>query len=155
MAFVVAAGRFDGALLVDGVCCVTRLGASGLYGRIMNNSHDVNADSVKPVAVWNPVSNPILPSESIPAERRVVLVWLRGHALPFCGYIRYAAGDRSSPYFVVYHGNSEIGSDVVAWCDCLPSNGPDIDAAKMYTKEQEKGRGFAARKSRSRCDGSS
>ena len=98
----------------------------------VNMSKDSNEASVQSIAIWHSVSNPILPSESIPAERRAVLVWLRGHALPFCGYIRYAAGDESSPHFVVYHGNSEIGSDVVAWCDCLPNQGPEFPTAKMY-----------------------
>lgn len=114
----------------------------------MSKNKSVDAASKHPIVIWHSVSNPILPNESIPAERRTVLVWLRGHALPFCGYIRYAAGDKNSPYFVVYHGNSEIGSDVIAWCDCLPDNGPDTDLAKMYTKEQAKGRGFPERKFR-------
>lgn len=96
-------------------------------------------------AVWHYVSNPILPNEHIPAERRIVLVWLREHTLPFCGYIRYASGSKDSPFFVVYHGNPEKGSDVVAWCDCLPDNGPSIDTAKMYNKEQLEGRGYPER----------
>lgn len=114
----------------------------------MSKNESVDAASMHPIVIWHSVSNPILPNESIPAERRTVLVWLRGHALPFCGYIRYAAGCEDSPYFVVYHGNSKIGSDVIAWCDCLPNSGPDTDAAKMYNKDQSKGRGFPARKSR-------
>lgn len=117
-------------------------------GKTVSKNERVDAASMRPNVIWHSVSNPILPNESIPAERRTVLVWLRGHALPFCAYIRYAAGDKNSPYFIVYHGNSEIGSDVVAWCDCLPDNGPEVDSAKMYAKEQAKGRGFPARKSR-------
>lgn len=97
-------------------------------------------------AVWNTVSNPIQSHETIPAERRVVLVWPREKALPFCGYIRYAAGDKNSPYFVAYHGNSNMGADVVAWCDCLPDLGPDLPEAKMYSKEQKTGRGYGERK---------
>ena len=74
---------------------------------------------VKPAReVWHPVSNPIEPHEQIPPERKVVAVWLRDKYLPFCGYIRFAAGDKESPYFVVYHGNPEIGADVIAWADC-------------------------------------
>jgi len=58
-----------------------------------------------------------------PPERKVVLAWIRGSALPFCAYMKYAAGEEDCPYWVVYHGNPERGFDVVAWCDCLP-DGP-------------------------------
>ena len=95
---------------------------------------------------WNFVSNPIHQNDYIPAERKVVLVWLKEKHLPFCGYIRYAAGDRNCPYFVVYHGNTEIGSDVLAWCDCLPDKGPDLPESRMFSKQQKKGRGFPKRK---------
>jgi len=95
--------------------------------------------------MWHLVSNPIAPEEHIPAERKTVLVWLRDTHQPFCGYIRYAAGDLSCPYFVVYHGNTNIGADVVAWCDCLPDAGPPIDSAKMYTKWNRTGRGVPER----------
>jgi len=97
---------------------------------------------------WSDVSNPIKPEEKIPAERKVVLVWLAESYLPFCGYIKYAAGDRECPYFVVYHGNPELGSNVVAWCDCLPDKGPDHPNAEMYTRDQKSGSGYAARRSR-------
>lgn len=94
---------------------------------------------------WNPVSCPIAKGESIPAERRCVLVWVRGSHLPFCGYIRYAAGDRECPFFVVYHGNQEISAEVLAWCDCLPDSGPDVPEGSTYSREQRDGRGFPAR----------
>lgn len=97
------------------------------------------------VVKWHLISNPITSNEHIPAERKVVLVWLKNKFLPFCGYIRYGAGDKNSPYFVVYHGNPEIGADVVAWCDCLPDIGPNIEIVKMYNKEQKTGRGFDER----------
>lgn len=74
--------------------------------------------------VWHRVSNPIEPHEAIPAERRVVLCWLADSYLPFCGYIRYSGGDPNCPYFVIYDGNERIGANVVAWCDCLPLDGP-------------------------------
>ena len=90
--------------------------------------------------LWHIVSNPIQAREHIPAERKVVLVWLRESRLPFCGYIRYAAGDKLCPYFVVYTGNSDIGADVVAWCDCLPDMGPE-----------GKSQSFAARGRPERC----
>ncbi len=94
---------------------------------------------------WNYVSNPIKPSEALPAERKTVIVWLRNEYLPFCGYVRYAAGDQDSPYFVVYHGNPLIATDVAAWCDCLPDEGPKFPTAEMYSREQKTGRGFGAR----------
>lgn len=95
---------------------------------------------------WHSVSgNPPKADEHIPAERKVVLVWLRDKHLPYCGYVRYAAGDKESPYFVVYHGNDKIGADVVAWCDCLPESGPDIPNAKLYSRDQKTGRGFPER----------
>lgn len=95
---------------------------------------------------WHSVSNPIQPQEHIPAERKTVLVFVRNSHLPFCAYIRYAAGDRDCPFFVVYHGNSDIGSDVLAWCDCLPDKGPaGVMEAAMYTGQQATGRGFPER----------
>jgi hypothetical protein len=71
-----------------------------------------------------------------PPEKKTVLVWLKGSALPFCGYMKYAAGDKESPYFVVYHGNPEIGADVKAWCDCLPNDGPQNVGSQMYESRQ-------------------
>jgi len=91
---------------------------------------------------WTLVSYPLQLNESIPDERKVVLVWLKEGGLPFCGYIRYAAGCKDSPYFVVYHGNSDIGAKVVAWCDCLPDSFQDIKdklnkIEQTDTKERE------------------
>lgn len=97
------------------------------------------------MTIWHSVSNPIQPHEHIPVERKVVLVWLSNKHLPFCGYIRYSAGDENCPYFVVYHGNTDIGADVVSWCDCLPNHGPDVPTAEMYSRQQATGRGFPAR----------
>ena len=114
----------------------------------MTTEKTTTVASMQPFVIWHSVSNPILPHEHIPAERKTVLVWLRKSSLPFCGYIRYAAGDKNCPYFVVYHGNSDIGSDVVAWCDCLPDQGPEFPAAKMYSTHQKTGRGFPERQSR-------
>lgn len=103
---------------------------------------------------WRTVHCPIHPDDPLPPERKVVLVWLGDasdrNALPFCGYIRYAAGDVNCPYFVVYHGNSQIGSDVVAWCDCLPNSGPDLPQARMFSDKQQAGRGFPAREQRNK-----
>lgn len=94
---------------------------------------------------WNDVHYPIQPCDALPPERKVVLIWLAGSALPFCGYIRYAAGDKHSPYFVVYHGNPNIGSEVIAWCDCLPDHGPNLNEAIIYNRDQKSGRGYPAR----------
>ena len=71
----------------------------------MNEQGDV-------LSPWVMSSQPLQQDEGLPAEREVVLVWLTSRALPFCGYIRY---NSDGPYWVVYHGNTEIGSDVVAW----------------------------------------
>lgn len=58
-----------------------------------------------------------------PPERKLVLVQLEStqpEMFPVgiaVGYLRNAAGDKQSPYFVVpgLHTGKEI-----AWCDCLP-----------------------------------
>ena len=59
-------------------------------------------------------SNPVLPP-----ERRYVLVMLEavdgGREGCAVGYLRYAAGDLASPYFVI----PGIGGRANAWCDCL------------------------------------
>lgn len=94
---------------------------------------------------WVPVHCPIEPTDILPAERKVVAVWIRGRYLPQCGYIRYAAGDKDCPYFVAYHGNPSIGAEIVAWCDCLPEKGPNIPEAGMFSSDQATGRGFPAR----------
>lgn len=70
--------------------------------------------------------------EGFPPERRVVAVWLWGRELPFCGYMKHAAGDKDSPIWVVYHGNSEISADVLAWCDCLPTDAPKYAKTSVY-----------------------
>lgn len=101
---------------------------------------------------WHRVSTPIQPNEHIPPERKVVLVWLRDTHVPFCGYIRYAAGDIACPFFVVYHGNTDIGADVIAWCDCLPDGGPDVIEARMYSRQNKTGRGFPERISTAPAD---
>jgi hypothetical protein len=101
---------------------------------------------------WVKVSHPLSPQDDIPAERKVVLAWIEGSVLPYCAYIRYAAGDQNCPYFVVYHGNSARGSAVIAWCDCLPDNGPDLELAEMYSRDQKTGRGFPARQGNGNCE---
>jgi hypothetical protein len=52
-----------------------------------------------------------------------------GPGLPYAiavGYMKYAAGDETCPYFVVLG----IGGDPVAWCDCLP----DTSVANVWSK---------------------
>ena len=34
------------------------------------------------------------------------------------GYMRFAAGDKDSPFFVI----PGVGGPVVAWCNCLPES---------------------------------
>lgn len=75
---------------------------------------------------WHPVSLPVARGEQIPAERKVVLVRLFGRKLPYCGYVRYVDGYRERPQFVVYHGEYEVVSHAVSWCDCLPYAGPTL-----------------------------
>lgn len=103
---------------------------------------------------WNRVHFPIQPDDPLPPERKVVLVWCDeqpeksrgGSALPYCGYIRYAAGDLNCPFFVVYHGNDQRSTAVIAWCDCLPDRGPDwAKNTGIYNEGQPEGRGFPAR----------
>lgn len=93
---------------------------------------------------WNKVSHPIGQKDALPAERKVVAVWLENKFLPYCGYIRYSAGEKDSPFFVVYHGNSEIGARVIAWCECLPLIQPE-GTGDFYAKDQKDGRGYPAR----------
>lgn len=99
---------------------------------------------------WNKVHYPPAPEDPLPPERRVVLVWCGdendSHFLPYCAYVRYSGGDVNAPFFVVYHGNTDRPTDVVAWCDCLPATGPDwLSDAAMYNATQPYGRGFPAR----------
>lgn len=92
---------------------------------------------------WHLVHWPIRPEDKLPPERKVVLVFVEGSSLPYCAYIRYAAGDKTCPYFVVYRADK--GADVWAWCDCLPK-GPDHTKAEFYNHNFE-GRGFPKRDS--------
>lgn len=92
---------------------------------------------------WHLVNSPIQPEDKIPAERKVVLVFVEGSSLPYCAYIRYASGDINCPYFVVYHGSKDRSTKVWAWCDCLPK-GPDNDVVEFYNHNFE-GRGYPKR----------
>jgi hypothetical protein len=66
--------------------------------------------------MWHPTHQPPHHGDELPAERRTVLVWLSTMELPFCGYIRHHSG---GPFWVVYHGNTDIGTDVIFWDDAL------------------------------------
>ena len=64
---------------------------------------------------------------SLPPQGRKVLVACspkeEGQAPPVAvGYLKFGAGDKDSPYFVV---PGVLHREVVAWCDCL---GDDFDA---------------------------
>lgn len=96
---------------------------------------------------------PFSPRGPLPAERRNVLVQCSGALGGFVektpsvvvGYLKYAAGDPLSPFFVT-PGVARI--DVTHWCDCL---GDDFDAplwpgtpgmqrgrpASLYAERQE------------------
>jgi hypothetical protein len=60
--------------------------------------------------------------QPLPRERKHVLVQVAAReadGMPpavAVGYLRYSAGDRNSPTFIV----PGVGGPVVAWCDCLP-----------------------------------
>lgn len=83
---------------------------------------------------WMKCHYPIQIGDPLPPERKTVLVWCEGpnSALPYCGYLRYGAGDRFSPYFVVYHGNPDRPSSVIAWSDCLPDKPPAGVQSSVY-----------------------
>ena len=59
--------------------------------------------------------------QKLPKEKRHMLVQVAAkpdEGLPpavAVGYLKFAAGCKDSPYFVV----PGVGGDVVAWCDCL------------------------------------
>lgn len=89
--------------------------------------------ALKPVKathyVWRKFTGP---SRNLPPERRYVLVQTippedhpsgRDASRPvvLVGWLKYAAGDKSCPYFVC----PGIGGDVTHWCDCL---GDDFEA---------------------------
>lgn len=97
---------------------------------------------------WNYVHYPLQRGDFIPAERKVVLVWVDDpeSRCPYCGYVVYIKdiNKEDRAYFVVER--VETGdNNVVAWCDCLPDNGPDFPNARMYTQNQMTGRGFPAK----------
>lgn len=59
--------------------------------------------------------------ERLPKERKEVLCRVQSvmRGAPdalVVGYLRYAAGDKDSPMFVV----PGLGGTVLEWCDCLP-----------------------------------
>lgn len=60
-----------------------------------------------------------------PLEKKPVLVARKseGDGLPISiavGYLRNAAGDKQSPYFVI----PGLGGDAIGWCDCLGESEP-------------------------------
>jgi hypothetical protein len=73
--------------------------------------------------MWHPTHQPPHHGDELPAERRVVLVWVSTQHLPFCGYIRHHSG---GPFWVVYHGNTNLSTDVLFWDD-TPLTGPTAD----------------------------
>jgi len=70
---------------------------------------------------WIPFDQAKYAGQPLPRERRYVLCQVAEReekGLPpsvAVGYLRFAAGDRDSPGFIV----PGVGGPVVAWCDCL------------------------------------
>lgn len=57
-----------------------------------------------------------------PVKRWVLVAVSTGENLPVgvaVGYMKNAAGDKQSPYFVI--PGLHVGNEL-AWCDCLPDN---------------------------------
>lgn len=67
---------------------------------------------------------PFRPGELLPAERRFVLVQIDKNdskGMPpsvAVGFLRYASGDKSCPYFVI-PGHGRASDPITHWCDCL------------------------------------
>jgi hypothetical protein len=85
-------------------------------------------------ATWIPTCNKPDPRSPLPPERRVVLLWLKDRRLPWCGYLRYAAGDKECPYWVLYRVDVP-GFEITHYADCLPVNVPPGEG-KFYEKNQ-------------------
>lgn len=76
---------------------------------------------------WIDFNSNLGSSQQLPPERHLVLVQIPRRRLPggaelpptvAVGYLRFAAGDVSCPYFVT----PGVGGDAVAWSDCLPAD---------------------------------
>lgn len=75
---------------------------------------------------WIAFDETLYSRQPLPPERRYVLVRVEpvyegGAVQPMVvavGYLRYAAGDHDSPFFVV----PSVRGRRVAWCDCLPES---------------------------------
>lgn len=76
-----------------------------------------------------------------PQVKKYVLVLCRSKVsvLPdpvVLGYMKNAAGDKQSPYFVTPGGNT---GEIYAWCDCLPENFKyPLDMTKQKDEEGKK-----------------
>ena len=82
---------------------------------------------------WYPF-DPAKWRRKLPPQRRVVLVILprRERGVPesvACGYMKFGAGDRKSPYFVI----PGIGGTPRAWSDCLPE---EIASNRSFVPEE-------------------
>jgi hypothetical protein len=84
---------------------------------------------------WRETTARPVGQEGLPPIRRVVLLWIRGEFLPRLGYLKFAAGDKDCPFWVVYtaredhHSNADdpgvACTDVVAFRDCVPQDAPE------------------------------
>ena len=82
---------------------------------------------------WYPFDPAKGSRQHLPPLKKYVLVQIkhpqREHGAPdpvVVGYMKNAAGDKQSPYFVtpgatIEHGYTEPGR-VIGWCDCLPES---------------------------------
>jgi hypothetical protein len=82
---------------------------------------------------WNKYNIDLFEKQKLPPERKYMLLMTKSHNLGYpnpiyVGYMKYAAGCKDSPSFVIpgYEGEGEYLFDgciyminVIAWCDCL------------------------------------
>lgn len=72
---------------------------------------------------WFKYDRELWHKQKLPIEKRRVLVQVAARETETMGlapavavgYMKYAAGDKHSPHFIV----PGVGGPVVAWCDCL------------------------------------
>lgn len=87
---------------------------------------------VMPPGDWTPTTTEPQGQKGLPQERRIVLLRLRDDGWPRLGHIKYAAGDRTCPFWVVFTAREDhrrtgrypdetiTPVDVLGFWDCLP-----------------------------------
>jgi hypothetical protein len=88
--------------------------------------------------IWIPFDWRLGSRQQLPEERKYVLCLVKSAARSSpqgvgVGYLRYAAGDADSPFFVV-PGLHPVDGVVFAWADCLPDEFriPDVDPVETF-----------------------